>query len=510
MKDSPPHIQIVLESVIRLMGERRWIEAGIVYEKLTRQHREAVSAWITLARDLHHVGRNEEAESIYSYLRNHFPTDQRVLLEHAMLSYKRRQWPEAIKRFHLVRTEFPGVLDSYRFLGDLLIGEKRFEEADGILKEAMERFPTEPRLAISYAWSAQVKGDMSSDWHAAGERWKFVVKRFPDEPIGYAKLAHVLIRYLGGIDEAEAILSVGMKLFPQDIRIAREYARVADQRGDWSEALRRWEELSARWPEDPTIVLGRGETEARSRLFAISVLQQGQASSSVSVAKANSVDGKTPEGELFLKFESLGENCEFGLAQRHFGVEPLGLLRWVSMSPDSLSFALEEDFLGLDDPDDLQIKLVGPEYHMHGKRYQMRMHTHILASEYRGSAERLHAQMLRRLKFLKDKLLADLKIGAKIFVWQSGVGSELSTNSAFRMHRAVRRHGENTLLVVRRHNNPRVSPQIEESAPGLLSGALHQVEEMTGTDGKRKTMSPFNGWLDLCRQAVAQSSRSSG
>ncbi|HEX2941395.1 MAG TPA: hypothetical protein VHO91_10130 [Rhodopila sp.] len=35
----------------------------------------------------------------------------------------------------------------------------------------------------------------------------------------------------------------------------------------------------------------------------------------------------TPADDILFAFESLGDNCEFGLVQRYHGIEPLGLLR---------------------------------------------------------------------------------------------------------------------------------------------------------------------------------------
>src|ERR1019366_3700845 len=114
----------------------------------------------------------------------------------------------------------------------------------------------------------------------------------------------------------------------------------------------------------------------------------------------------------------------------------------------ALCVALQERFDGLNDPADLEIKLIGAEYHTYGSRYQMRMHTHIVQSEYKGSPEQLQAQLFRRLRYLKDKLLDDLRSAEKILVWQTGVGSCLSDKAIVRMHHALRDYGDNTLLVV--------------------------------------------------------------
>jgi hypothetical protein len=316
-------------------------------------------------------------------------------------------------------------------------------------------------------------------------------------------LGFVLTKYLGRVDEAETFLLTGMERFPDDIAIAREYARAADYRQDWSEALRRWDALVTRWPQDRTVLEGRGETEARQRLIEI---DNPKRISTVAVDH-QPVDrrsqGRTEEGDLLMQFESLGENCEFGLVQRHFGVEPLGLLRWVSLAPESLCRALEERFAGLDDPEELEVKLIGSEYHMYGSQYQMRMHTYISESEYKGSPKELHAQFFRRLRYLKDKLLDDLRSAEKILVWQSGVGSLLSEETVYRMQHAVLKYGDNTLLVVRRHDNQSRPPIIEQRRPGLLFATLHQIDKLTGRDGKVRVSSPFDGWLTLCRNALS-------
>jgi hypothetical protein len=260
--------------------------------------------------------------------------------------------------------------------------------------------------------------------------------------------------------------------------------------------------LIGRWPNDQSILEGRGETMARQHLMEIDSRPAISAPSTVSQSLRTSTQKGAQEGRVLMQFESIGENCEFGLVQRHFGVEPLGLLRWVSLAPDALCLALEERFEALDDVDDLEIRLIGPEYHAVGRRYRMQMHTHIVESEYKGSATQLKAQMFRRLRYLKDKLIADLTAAEKILVWQSGVGSSLSEDTVLRMHRAILAYGNNTVLVVRRHDDQRRGAVIDKRIPGLLVASLHQVDRVSGIDGKIRVASPFTAWLALCRQAL--------
>ena len=128
-----------------------------------------------------------------------------------------------------------------------------------------------------------------------------------------------------------------------------------------------------------------------------------------------------PLAELMLRFEGLGGSCEFGLMQRHFGAEPLGLLRWVSIGMRPLRTALDRSFEGVGEAEHtgLKVNRERGEYYTADPRNGMVMHTFIAA----GSQDEdvLLARLCRRLQFLRRKLLDDLADGAKIFVFKASV-----------------------------------------------------------------------------------------
>src|SRR5256885_894206 len=64
-----------------------------------------------------------------------------------------------------------------------------------------------------------------------------------------------------------------------------------------------------------------------------------------------------PVEQLMMRFESLGENCEFGLAQRRCGAEPLGLLRFSSAPLPVLLAGLRARFEGMGEPEQIDIQV---------------------------------------------------------------------------------------------------------------------------------------------------------
>lgn len=129
--------------------------------------------------------------------------------------------------------------------------------------------------------------------------------------------------------------------------------------------------------------------------------------------------GPLDDTELMLRFESLGENCEFGLVQRHAGAEPLGLLRFASAPLPYLLSALAAGFAGMGAPGRVTVRLGGDgqEWMVHDDVYGLLYHTGARAGT---DPARIAARETQRLRFLIDKLLSDIGAGDKIFVFHPG------------------------------------------------------------------------------------------
>ncbi len=210
------------------------------------------------------------------------------------------------------------------------------------------------------------------------------------------------------------------------------------------------------------------------------------------------------DGALMAAFGSLGEDCEFGFVQRHFGIEPLGLFRFAGAGTmRNLLRLLDGGLDRLGEPGSLSAKLVDarlyrppepplvvPEFLMTDKRLGFFFHT------FRGPEQEPEADAIaaneRKLRYLKRKFVEDLEDGEKIWVLKDG--SRGDTNEAFAFLAALQRTGPNKLFWVTRVVEGRPSGSVEWIAPDLLRGYSG------GSHHDAQVFDPAI-WLRLCRNA---------
>ena len=438
---------------------------------------------------LRQLKRLEEADALLAEGVRNCPDHADLALEFAWCAAVREDRAAAAQRYDAVRHRFPHLPIGHSALVGTLRDLGLFDAADAVAAAALQTFPDDRQLLMAYAWTAQYR----RDWPEAVRRWSLVRQHVPDERLGYVMAARTLHTEMRAADQAEAILVAGAARFPDDLEIGREYATIASAHGDLSEALRRWQQLGTRFPNEPSVIGGRGDAEMRWRNAAADATADGVAAAPIPAAATDG--GPSPLREFFLQFESIGHNCEFGLVQRHFGAEPLGLLRWNAFTPPHLIAALENNFDGVDTAEDIELQVIRGEYVVADKRYKMAMHTFLMAAEVTIGPERLHAQMCRRMRFLKDKFIEDLSLGQKLLVYRCW--ETIPDNQLHRLFAALRRYGDNTLLYVRAGAPPDRIGHVERAQPGLLLGDIDRfVNPEEGWD----TLS-VDAWLAVCRNA---------
>ncbi len=202
-----------------------------------------------------------------------------------------------------------------------------------------------------------------------------------------------------------------------------------------------------------------------------------------------------PAAEFMLKFESLGDNCEFGLVQRRCGAEPQGLLRFSNLELHRLIWGLQRGFEGLGDVRNLEFWVAAGtrrEYVIRDRQYSLVFHTFL----YEGDVDHdgLLTQQARRLGFLQRKLLEDLQTGEKIFVCKRN--APLAEQDVLPLHAELNRYGSNTLLWVVPGDADHAPGTVDRLMPGLLRGHIDRFAPYEDAHALSLEV-----WLSICVNA---------
>jgi hypothetical protein len=265
---------------------------------------------------------------------------------------------------------------------------------------------------------------------------------------------------------------------------------------------REWVSLTFRHPNSARPVDVNGVPDHRELALAfetISLFRQldpaGAARSAAERGDGDATDfDMLPLDQLMMRFESLGENCEFGLAQRRCGAEPLGLLRFASAPLPVLLAGLKTRFEGVGEPDQIEIRVSGnrQEYLVIDRRYGFLYHPWVLVGE--ADPEDIRRREEKRLPFLKRKLVEDLAEGRKIFVYRGM--RRLPQPLVLRLVAAMREYGPTTLLWVELQDDEHPAGTVEVLTTGLLKGYIDRF-----APGENAHALSLDCWISLCRSA---------
>ena len=489
----PTHHGIAVEYARVAHRQSRWQEALDRWVKVMENFSDSPDAIAGAGAALQSLGELERADDLLKKaLEIAFVRYSGVAVEYARVAHRRGDWAEALRRWEYADKCFPGTPDCIAGLGDALQHLGRLEEADARMAAALSCFPEHAPIAIEYARVAHRR----REWPEALLRWEYVCERFPTNAEGVSGVVAAL-EMLGDVEKREAILESAVLRFPDRVSFAIDYARVAHQRRDWPESLRRWTIADERFPDNQEILEGIGSSRFQDSIDQIDNEPRHFASSGVRSVSGGSRAQLAPS-ELLMQFESLGSGCEFGIVQRHFGAEPLGLLRWGAIPPLSLAKCLDENLAGVGNPEDVKIFEFGDskEYFFRDTKYSLEMHTFVPVegSDY----DRVFNQQCRRARFLSEKLLADLMSSgghSKIFVYKRHVGC-LSDLEAMTIYNSIRRYGPHTLLCMRPEDDHHPNGTVVEHRDGLLIGYIDGLSPTSNAPEIK-----YDSWLNICSSA---------
>jgi tetratricopeptide (TPR) repeat protein len=413
------------------------------------------------------------------------PNDPRLALEAATSligppAGRQDRLPEVIGRLAALNRRFGEFTPGYTAHLDALRESGQLEEATALGDAWRERFPGDRGLWIGCARVAEDRGLLTDAIAILAEA------RQTGQISADLEAAYVRALSLAGQDGlAERVCAAGLARLPTAFRLIEQHVVLPLRRADFEEAARRAAHWRRQQPEDMAI--------ARLADRVTALVDDG--------TDRAALDGSGQGGlaALFLRFESLGATfggCEFGTVQRHFGAEPIGLLRWGNMQVAGLSAALQARFAGLGEPEFTRVleQDVGGnvcEYFIADERYHFWAHTFIRTDE--APRERVYRQTLRRLAFLRDKLIEDLENAEKIFVFK--LPDAVSREEIEDLFAMLRTYGPATLLCVSLADEDHPGGSVEMLRPGLFMGRVGmwgsaRDDAMRGVD--------FSAWRDVC------------
>jgi len=201
--------------------------------------------------------------------------------------------------------------------------------------------------------------------------------------------------------------------------------------------------------------------------------------------------------DLAMRFESIGQNCEFGLVQRAVQAEPLSLLRFAGIELSSLLRGLETEFAGIDDPADFKLTrgvMDGrPEYMVFAERHWVRFHTGIFIADMPDIAAVIERVRVY-LGFLRRQFVETMASGERIFVFQHP--AVMDAAHALPLLGRLCKHGANSLLYVT--ESATIAPgTVRQEAGGLYHGFTDVLPPPDEPDRIN-----VDAWLSLCANTL--------
>ncbi len=195
------------------------------------------------------------------------------------------------------------------------------------------------------------------------------------------------------------------------------------------------------------------------------------------------------------RFESIGDNCEFGLLQRALKAEPLGLFRFSFISVPTLLRGLRSDFGGQEDLGAISVSLAGKnrEYLVRESHFGMTYHTfqHDAETDIATVAD----QQLKRLRYLKREFIDDVAVGRKIYVVKQSP-EPLMPHAMLPVYTALNERGANWLLWMVPGDAANPVGTVTPMLPGLLRGNIDRFAPLDDAADLSQDC-----WVSVCKAA---------
>ncbi len=302
LDESAPHRPLLVEAcwLAMLMGD--W-DGTLRLAAIARAHfPDEMVSFVTAPAALQAQRRYDEAAAVLREAEEHFPGAPWVLVGRAKLATARADFAESEKLWAEVRQILPDDITGYVSGAKALQQTGREAEAEIVLGQAFERFPSHREVVVQRAKLAAVR----RDWTEADARWTAARRQFPKDfdialqfalvPAGRAKR---------GLPAAIDRLAEVTAAYPDQPLAVMHTIRLKREHGDIEGSEQAGAEGRARFANFAGIALEYGKTLTRAERLqeAAAVLSDflashpGEASIKLELADLFSQTGRHDEAE---------------------------------------------------------------------------------------------------------------------------------------------------------------------------------------------------------------------
>ena len=405
----------------------------------------------------------------------------------AQKAVKNADWREVESLCRRLRVAAPDDPYAYHIGTRALREQRRLGKADLLSQIGLYRFADHSGLLLERAITLH-KQKRLEEALGCYDRLR---KLQPEIASGYARSASVL-GLLGRFDDAETVVQEGLDRFPDDVGLLVQSAITAGRRSDFPRARSLWEEVQRRAPDDQRLARYAGDLTMAEQFHTLPADAEAEPDEAVAEAGAELTDA-----EVMRRFEGLGGNCEFGLAQRAAGIEPLGLLRFAGITTRELAELLQCGMHEVGSEAQTGLYLNARQEYMLEHRRFFRTHTFINYGE--TDPAQLLGKLRRRTVFLRDKLLAEVRKGSKICLFRPADGL-IDDHEIRALHTALRTLGPAPLICVRNAPDGDIGVKLAAWGDGLFVATMPGHNSKLSLGFVQAHRSVY--WLSLCRQAL--------
>jgi tetratricopeptide (TPR) repeat protein len=220
---------------------RRW-------RAFRRRYPALALAFSREARALVAAGQEAAAEDLLREGVQAVRDDVGLAIEYAQRAEARQDWPEAYRRWVVVRDALEAPQGATAAAA-VLARQGQHQQAESELLASRQRFPFDAPIVVALAELAEQRGDVE----AALAMWAETRRDFPDVTRGHIEAAR-LLRARGNAAAADEMIAAAAKRAPDDRELQYAHAVLAENARDWAEASRRWLAVRQRFPKDTTAI----------------------------------------------------------------------------------------------------------------------------------------------------------------------------------------------------------------------------------------------------------------